>query len=566
MKPRTPLFGTDELDPHSWDDDIVESALRAPAAVAAEAGGAVGGGEHGVVVASTGAFATLAGQRALTAGGSAVDAALSTAFAQIGQCLGSWVSYAGIFSLVHYQAATGKVDTLSAGFGTFTAETDPATIPRPPTPSGRTALVPGFAAGAFAAHDRFGRLPWASLWSPAIYLAEYGVPITTAFEKMFDARSDVLSRTAEAREAFTAKGQFPQCGDVFCQPKLAATLSAIAQQGPDWMYRGPWAHHFVELVRRDGGQVQLSDLANYQPLWGESLSAEFCGHQVHTVPTPDRGGLALLVALSLIEAAEFGDPTRDPDALYWLIRIIEHSATEAHWGSLSEVDPDRMVAMWQQLRRSNHHTAHETGEDASHSDFVVTADDEGNMAAVCHSINTGLWGTTGIVVDGIVIPDSATFQQSALARLAPGAHLPMPTNPAIALLDGRPVLACSSMGAGMHAVAVQQLDSVLRLGADIHTAVDRPLIHAVDIDVSSSLTARVAALDPTQPVARAVDDRYNPALLNAVRERGQLISARARSDPALPRGYWGAIATGDASPRFRAARTFGWGPIRSVPN
>jgi gamma-glutamyltranspeptidase / glutathione hydrolase len=92
VKPRTPLFGRDELDPRSWDDDIVESALRAPAAVAAEAGGAVGGGEHGVVVASTGAFATLAGQRALTAGGSAVDAALSTAFAQIGQCLGSWVS------------------------------------------------------------------------------------------------------------------------------------------------------------------------------------------------------------------------------------------------------------------------------------------------------------------------------------------------------------------------------------------------------------------------------------------------------------------------------------------
>lgn len=33
----------------------------------------------------------------------------------------------------------------------------------------------------------------------------------------------------------------------------------------------------------------------------------------------------------------------------------------------------------------------------------------------------------------------------------------------------------------MHAVAVQQLNSVLRLGADIDTAVDQPLIHAKDI-------------------------------------------------------------------------------------
>jgi gamma-glutamyltranspeptidase/glutathione hydrolase len=560
-----PPFGTDALDPYGWDRDVVQSALRA-AAVASEAGDAIGSGERGIVVASTGAFATLAGQRALTAGGSAVDAALSTAFAQIGLCLGSWVSYAGIFSLIHYQAATGKIDTLSAGFGTCTAETDPGSIPRPPTPSGRTALVPGFVAGASAAHDKFGRLPWASLWSPAIHLAEYGVPITAAFERIFDVRADALSRTAEAREAFTAQGRFPRSGDLFCQPALAATLRAIAQQGPDWMYRGPWADRFVELVRRDGGRVQPSDLADYEPRWGESLSAEFDGHQVHTVPAPDTGGVALLVALSLIEAADLGDPTRDPDALYWLIRIIERSAIEAHWGSVSGVEPDRIAAMWQQLRRGNNRVADESSEGASHSDFVVTADADGNLAAVCHSINTALWGTTGIVVDGIAIPDPATFQQSALARLAPGAHLPMPINPAVALRDGRPVLACSSMGAGMHAVAVQQLNSMLRLGADIYTAVGQPLIHAKDIDVDASIAARVADLDPTQPVSRAVDDRFDPALLDAVRERGQLISARAKSDPTLPRGYWGAIATGDTTPRYRGARTYGWGPIRGIPD
>ena len=560
-----PPFGTDALDPHGWDRDVMQSALRVAAAVAAAADDAIGSGERGIVVASTGAFATLAGQRALTAGGSAVDAALTTAFAQIGQCLGSWVSYAGIVSLIHYQAATGKIDTLSAGFATCRAETDPLSIPRPPTPSGRTSLIPGFVAGAFAAHGRFGRLPWASLWSPAIHLAEHGVPITDALERLFDARADALSRTAEAREAFTAQGRFPRSGDLFCQPALAATLRAVAQQGPDWMYRGPWAHRFVELVRRDGGQVQLSDLADYQPLWGESLSAEFGGHQVHTVPTPDTGGVALLVALSLIEAADLGDPTKDPNALYWLIRIIERSAAEAYWGSVSGVEPDRIAEMWQQLRGNNGGT-HESGEGASHSDFVVTADADGNVAAMCHSINTGLWGTSGIVVEGIPIPDPATFQQSALARLAPGARLPMPINPAIALRDGRPVLACSSMGAGMHAVAVQQLNSVLRQGADIYTAAGQPLIHAKDIAVNASLTATVADFDPTQPIARAVDDRFDPALLNAARERGQLISARAKSDPTLPRGYWGAITTGKKPPRYRGARTYGWGPIRGVPN
>lgn len=373
----------------------------------------------------------------------------------------------------------------------------------------------------------------------------------------------MLSRTAEGRATFTPHGRFPRSGDVFCQPALADTLRAIAQHGPDWMYRGPWAHRFVELVGRDGGRVQLRDLADYQPRWDESLSVEFAGHQVHTIPAPDTGGVALLVALSLIEAADLGDPTQDPDALYWLIRIIERSATEAQWGSVSEVEPDRITEMWQQLRRDNS-MAPETGEGASHSDFAVTADAEGNIAAVCHSINTALWGATGIVVDGIAIPDPATFQQTALARLTPGEHLPMPINPAIALRDGDPVVACSSMGAGMHAVAVQQLNSVLRLGADIDTAADQPLVHAKDIDIDGSLLAKVANLDPTQPVARAVDDRFDPALLDAVRQRGQLISARAKNDPKLPRGYWGALTTGH-TPRYRGARTYGWGPIRGVP-
>ncbi|HWT47811.1 MAG TPA: gamma-glutamyltransferase [Mycobacterium sp.] len=175
MESIPPQFGKGPLDPCGWDGDTVQSTLEA-GGMAPEVAATTGSGERGIVVASTGAFATLAGQQALIAGGSAVDAALSTAFAQIGLCLGAWVSYAGIFSLIHYQAATGTVDTLSAGFGTCRAETDPAGIPRPPTPSGRTALVPGFVAGTFAAHQRFGRLPWASLWSPAVYLAEHGVP------------------------------------------------------------------------------------------------------------------------------------------------------------------------------------------------------------------------------------------------------------------------------------------------------------------------------------------------------------------------------------------------------
>ena len=51
-----------------------------------------GTGEHGMVIGSTGPFAQLAGRKALQAGGSATDAVLTTALAQIALAAGSWVS------------------------------------------------------------------------------------------------------------------------------------------------------------------------------------------------------------------------------------------------------------------------------------------------------------------------------------------------------------------------------------------------------------------------------------------------------------------------------------------
>lgn len=558
---------TDPLDPSGWDADSVRAALPSDE-MRPGIGAATGCGDRGIVVGSTGAFATLAGQRTLMAGGGAVDAALTTAFAQVGLCLGAWVSYAGIFSVVHYSAATGKVDTLSAGFGTCAAETDPATIPSPPTPSGRTALVPGFVAGSYATHQRFGRLPWKVLWSPAIHLAEHGVPINAALEGLFTVRAEVLGRTREGRAAFAPEGRFPRVGELFCQPTLAATLRAVAEQGPDWMYCGPWAEHFVDLVRRDDGRVELSDLADYRPRWGQPLGAGFCGHQVLTLPAPDRGGFALLTALALIEVADLGDPIRDPEALYWLIRIIEYSANQACETPIpTALDHGRIAALWAQIRHAAP-GAVASGEPGGHSDFVLTADADGNIAAVCHSINTAIWGTTGIVVDGIAIPDPGSFQQQALARLGPGAHLPMPANPAIALRDGQPTLASSSIGAGLHAVTVQQLNSVLRLGSDIHAAANQPLVHALNVNLDASITSTVAQLTDNQPIARAVDDRFDPTLLEAVRARGQQVTPRTISDPTLPRGNWGAIARYPGQvPLYRGVGTpTGWGAIRGIPD
>src|SRR5262245_29063636 len=128
----------------------------------------------GMVAVTHDAFSARIGLEALRQGGSAADAAMATSLAQIALDAGAVTSYAGILTMVYYDAASKKVYSLNAGYNTVLEEKDPLSIPRPGQPSGRTALVPGFFAGVQAAHSRFGKLPFASLFDPAIYLAEKG--------------------------------------------------------------------------------------------------------------------------------------------------------------------------------------------------------------------------------------------------------------------------------------------------------------------------------------------------------------------------------------------------------
>jgi gamma-glutamyltranspeptidase / glutathione hydrolase len=194
----------------------------------------------------------------------------------------------------------------------------------------------------------------------------------------------------------------------------------------------------------------------------------------------------------------------------------------------------------------------------------VAVDAHGNTAALCHSINTAIWGTTGIIVDGIPIPDPGSFQQPALARLAPGQHLPMPVEPAIALRENSPVLACSSIGAGLHPVTVLGLHRVLGLGQPVCVAASAPLIHARDIILGDSVTSIIARREG--PVAaHTLDDRFDPTILDATRARGHALTPRPVDDPTLPRGFWAAITRTPHSGQLHGARTpYGQGPVRAL--
>src|SRR5262245_19540480 len=443
--------------------------------------------DKGMVAVTHDAFSARIGLEALQQGGSAADAALATSLAQIALDAGAVTSYAGILTMVYYDAAGKKVYSLNACYNTVLEEREPLTIPGGGKPSGRTALVPGFFAGVQAAHDRFGKLPFASLFDPAIYLAEKGFVVDPVLSAWINMRKDVLSRLPETKRAFAKQdGEFYKAGDRFKQPQLAETLRKVAAQGTDYIYQGEWAKKFVAAVQSEGGKMTLADLKAYRPSWSEPLQTSYHGYQVYSLGLPSNGGINTIEAFNLLEAADlkqYGHYTVSPDVMYEFIRICSAGYFLLGWPTNTlklylpdfDLSPESRVKkesarlLWQKMHEpawekmlsviTGRHkfdgfrlTVTPKGKVDNHSAGVVAVDGKGNMAAVLHTSNTVLWGTTGIFVDGVSIPDSAAFQQPRIAGIKPGDRLPDPGNPVIVLKNDKPYLASSSIGFALHQI------------------------------------------------------------------------------------------------------------------
>ena len=219
-----------------------------------------------------------AGLKVLSEGGNACDAALTTALAQTVHAGGSYVSFAGVMVALYYEAQSGKVYSMDAGYNVPLEENDPLSIP--PT-GGRSVLVPGFMAGVQAYHDRFGKLPLSRLFEPSIALAQNGEPLSGYLAFQIEVNKVALSRFHETKNVFTTPdGKFYGIhwfggADIFRQPALAQTLKEVAANGTSYMYEGAWARKFVERVWNAGSKMTLQDMKQYQRRLDSRFSPHF---------------------------------------------------------------------------------------------------------------------------------------------------------------------------------------------------------------------------------------------------------------------------------------------------
>jgi gamma-glutamyltranspeptidase/glutathione hydrolase len=492
-----------------------------------------------MIAGTTGSPAVALGGDVLRDGGSAVDAVLTAALGEVVLAAQSWVSFGGILTLVVFDPETGRVHSLDAGYAIPSRETEPLSIPSSAATgdAGRTVLVPGFFAGVAEAHARFGKLPFAALFAPAIELADEGFPLPSELAAMMSGARAATRSPDVLRLLAKEDGSSYSAGEVFAQPELAATLREIAHDGATYVSTGPWAENFVASVRAAGGKLELDDLAAYRAIWAEPVRTSYHGYEVCAAAEPCMGGVGVIEALNVLEEADL-DALEDPaERMFWWIQTTQlqvisflDRATLAALFPLGAGDEQRVGRawakdLWRRMQEGNLGLTRPI-EAGSHSDALVAVDRSGQVAALVHSSNTGNPWATGIVVDGISIPDSASFQQSEIAKAGAGARLPDPTNPLIVLSEGRPILASASIGAGLHPHTLQRVVAVLDDARAPAEAMAVPSLDLASWDETGTATAQVPA------------GAFDADLLELVRALGQPIRELDSRAERAAMGYW----------------------------
>ena len=195
--------------------------------------------------------------------------------------------------------------------------------------SGRSIGTPLVIAMLKLAHDDHGRLPWARLFEPAIRLAEEGFEISPRLAGFIAVAGERMRLRAdfEARAYFfDRQGRPLPVGAVLRNPAYAATLRAIAEQGPRALSEGPIAEAMVAAARRNprAGTLTLDDLRAAQARRFEPVCGAYRVYRVCSTNAPASGN-ALIATLGLYERArphpEGAQSADDWSAFLWASRL-----------------------------------------------------------------------------------------------------------------------------------------------------------------------------------------------------------------------------------------------------
>ena len=430
------------------------------------------------------------GEAILAQGGNAVDAMVGVQLV-LGLVEPQSSGLGGGAFAVYFDAASGNMTTFD-GRETAPAEATPDLfIGEDGKPmkffdaviGGRSVGTPGTVALLEAMHRKYGKLPWASLFAPAIALAKDGFAVSPRLNTLVADSAESLFQYERTRKYFFSEEGVPIfAGTILKNAEYAATLEAIARDGAAAFYSGEIARDIVDTVRNapgNPGRLSLADLANYKVVEREPVCVNYRAHDICGMGPPSSGALTVGQILKLAEPSDLkalgpenpeswriiGDASRlafadrglymadsdfvkMPKGLLNAAYLAERAKLLAGPNALA---PEAVTAGEPPFDHAMIYAPDQAIEFPSTSHFSIV-DAEGNVLSMTTTIENGFGSR--LMVRGFLLNNELTdFSfvpesngNPVANRVEPGKRPRSSMAPTIILKDGRPVMAVGSPG------------------------------------------------------------------------------------------------------------------------
>jgi gamma-glutamyltranspeptidase/glutathione hydrolase len=370
---------------------------------------------------------------------------------------------------------------------------------------------------------RFGRLPFGSLFEPAVSYAQDGFLVSPITAARWAEAKDLYPDFADFKRTFLPKGRAPLPGERFCCKDQARTLSLIAESNGEAFYRGPLAEAIIACSKDQRGAMAFADLADHHGDWVDPLGVPYHGRHLWEIP-PNGQGLAALIALGLLSHWDLtGYPVDSADSIHLQVEAMKiafaevhrHVADPEHMAAAPEafLQPDflRQRASEISLQRAARPTARIPTE---HGTVYLTAADRNGMLVSFIQSNYRAFGS------GVVIPHTGISLQCRGAgfvttaghpNCVAGGKRPFHTIiPAFVTQAGRPLASFGVMGMHMQPQGhVQMMVRLFDYGQNPQSACDAPRWHV------------------SEDFRLALEPGFDPQVIDALDRRGHLFLTNA---------------------------------------
>jgi len=445
------------------------------------------------VVATSQPLAAQAGLRMLLAGGNAVDAAIAAAAALAVVEPTSNGLGGDAFALVWDAHRLHGINGSGRSPAAWTPDRFKG-LREMPAIGWDTVTVPGAVDLWARLWERFGKLPFEDLLTPAVQYAREGFPVSPLTAAAWAAAAPTYAHLPAFARVFLPGGRAPEPGQWFTCPEMADTLRRIGRTRGKDFYQGALAEKIAACAAADGGALTLSDLSAHQSEWTAPLHVDYHGIRVHEMP-PNGQGMAALMALGILGHHDLREyPPDSADSLHLQIEAMKlaFGVVRANVG-----DPDGMTVAPQcflepaflaelaariQRRRSLDPSPAPSPDRGTV--YLTAADRAGMMVSFIQS-NYGGFGS-GVVVPGTGISLHNRGRGFCLTpghpnRVAGGKRPYHTIIPGFVTRNGSPVMSFGVMGAHMQPQGqVQMVVRIFDYGQNPQAASDAPRWHVLE--------------------------------------------------------------------------------------